>query len=266
MKKKSMSENSGDRSLKSSLQDWLKAAGAVVGIASAASFALTAVYDWGFFGALGLKLSVVPTTLSDHLRGALNWMPATLVSMISAVVVYLIQLRLDRGQSEEQVIAKSRTPRLARFGYKSYWLIAVMLVVAGPLYYLKYGDSFYWMFGGTAFVIWLLFASWLIAQLPLAKLNRIAKITILMLPAILILIYFKGRGDSLALRYASESTKVQLAGQTAPVPVTVIRTIDKGLLVFMKGGTEVHFIPWAQVAGFVNEMKPTFEGLAAKGK
>jgi hypothetical protein len=255
VKKKSQSKNSGDRSLKSSLQDWLKAAGALVGVASAASFVVTVVYDWGFFGALGLKLSMVPTNLSDHLRSALNWMPAAIFAMGMGVLLALIWRRLVRGKSKEEVIAESKFPMI----------IVGVAGVGGPLVYLAFGDRFLGLLLFGAISLWLLIAFWLVPKPPLDKLNLLSVIvTLFILVPFVIWAFITGRLDGLALRNVPESTHVLIVGETKPIPVTVVRTIDKGLLVLMKGGTELRFLPWAQVVRVVDKTKPPFDGLAAK--
>ena len=260
-----MSENSGDRSLKNSLQGWLTAAGSLIGVASAASFVLTAVYDWGFFSALGLKLSEVPTTLSDHLRGALNWMPAVLSGLGLAVLISAIWSRLGLGKSMGEVIAKSKFPKRARFVYELPLILLGVACVGGLLLYFALGDRFLELLLYSAPLLWALLAVWLLPKRPLDKLNLLGVIVaVLILPSFVILAFIWGRSDSLTLRKAPESTQVQLLGQAAPVSATVVRTIDKGLLVLMKGGTEVRFFPWTQIVRVVAETKPPFEGFAPK--
>jgi hypothetical protein len=240
-----------------SLPGWLTAIGALVGVASAASFIVTVVYDWGFFSALGLKLSMVPTSLSDHLRGALNWMPATILAMGLGMLSGVILRGLVHGKSKAKVIAQSKFPMI----------LSVVAGVGGLLVYLAFGDRFLWSLLVAAPLLWLPFVDWIIPKRPLDKRNLLGVIvSVGILPIFVIMAFITGRYDGLVLRKVQERTQVMLVGQSAPVPVTVVRTVEKGLLVLMKGGSEVRFFPWAQVVRVVDKTKPPFEGLAAKGK
>lgn len=63
-----------------------------VGVVSAAvtgaSLIASAFYDWGFFFAIGSSFAEVPTTISDHLRSWLDWLPA------AAIVIFILLFKL----------------------------------------------------------------------------------------------------------------------------------------------------------------------------
>lgn len=58
-------------SLSSALENLSRAVGVCVAIA----FALSVVHDWAYLDALGLSFVEVPTSISDHVRTGLLWLP-----------------------------------------------------------------------------------------------------------------------------------------------------------------------------------------------
>jgi hypothetical protein len=71
------------------------------GLCGSVSVLVSIIYDWGFYHALGLSFTEVPTTLADHARSSLEWLPL-ISSVIFAVIVWdLIDVgclqRFERG-------------------------------------------------------------------------------------------------------------------------------------------------------------------------
>lgn len=64
----------------------LERAGKQLSALSALLLTLSVVYDHFYLQALGLSFAVVPTTLSDHLRSAIIWLPYFSVALILGVL------------------------------------------------------------------------------------------------------------------------------------------------------------------------------------
>jgi hypothetical protein len=60
---------------------------------AAGSLVLSAAYDIGYFVRLGLNPGVLPTTLSDHTRSALLWLPLVAVALLFFVLVISLDVR-----------------------------------------------------------------------------------------------------------------------------------------------------------------------------
>jgi len=57
----------------------LEVAGNIIGLAATACLFLSVLYDWGFFYALDISFRQAPTTITDHVRSAIVWLPETFV-------------------------------------------------------------------------------------------------------------------------------------------------------------------------------------------
>lgn len=82
----------------------------LLGLASALILALSITYDYGFLVWLGLSYSEVPSTLSDHLRSSLIWLPSAVVGFFFIMTIELFNRRIEQGMTEEEIISSSSTP------------------------------------------------------------------------------------------------------------------------------------------------------------
>jgi hypothetical protein len=239
----------------------LSAIAGIVGVCSAVSLLLSVIYDWGFFRALDLELRTLPTGLSDHVRAAINWVPATAVSAILAVVTFLLPQRLDRGKSEEVVVKHSRAPRVDRFAYDSWKIMFWVSMLGGPLSYLLFGARYLWLLAVGAMCIWLVFSYWLIKEPPLSRFEFLPLFMgIVLIPAVALLIYFFGSLEGHRAQALPCAHSILIVGHPMPVPVTVLRSIDKGVLVLTPDKKEVQFLPWASVTSIKMHIEPEFHG------
>ncbi len=61
-----------------------------ISVLLAGSFAGSVCYDYGFLSSLNLSFSDVPSTLSDHTRSALQWMPSVILGLFLAFAFELL--------------------------------------------------------------------------------------------------------------------------------------------------------------------------------
>lgn len=66
---------------------------AVLGAVSGLSLFLSIVFDMGYFDTIGLRFSDIPTTISDHVRSALLWIPQTVTAAFAYALVTILQGR-----------------------------------------------------------------------------------------------------------------------------------------------------------------------------
>lgn len=52
--------------------------------------AISVSYDWAYLNELGLSISALPTTLADHMRSAILWIPAIVVLAIPYSMMFLV--------------------------------------------------------------------------------------------------------------------------------------------------------------------------------
>ena len=87
---------------------------AVFAIAASVSVIVSFIYDWGYFSTLGIDYAQAPTTISDHVRSWLIWLPIVITPMLVLLANELLGARLDEGLTDENIRASSRNPRFFR--------------------------------------------------------------------------------------------------------------------------------------------------------
>lgn len=92
--------------------------------------ALSVLFDWGFLAALELTFSEVPTSLSDHTRSAILWLPLAVVMFPLAIVVSLF---LDQDDAKDKLEAKNRGEDISTYikngAKRARWSLGVFTVV-----------------------------------------------------------------------------------------------------------------------------------------
>ena len=85
---------------------------ALISVFAAFILGLSVVYDYGFFYILGTGFSEMPTTISDHLRSSLTWIPETIIVILAVVAIEMFNRRIEQGKTEEEIIQSSKEPKL----------------------------------------------------------------------------------------------------------------------------------------------------------
>ncbi len=98
----------------------------IVSASAITILSLSVVYDIGYLFYSGLTLSEVPTTISEHIRSSLVWLPLFLFLVF---LIYLLEFFFfvsERGMSEDDIIASSKHKRFTTFFRKGpYYLIII---------------------------------------------------------------------------------------------------------------------------------------------
>jgi hypothetical protein len=102
--------------------------GALASVATAVLLVLSTAYDFNFLYALGLSFQELPSTLADHVRSAIVWVPHALLYIGGFAVFELLTRRIEGGMSEEELIARSSTPRITKAFRKSPKVLFAILV------------------------------------------------------------------------------------------------------------------------------------------
>jgi hypothetical protein len=135
-----MNDVSQPQALFKSMQAALEIAAKVIALAATVCIALSVLFDWGYLSALDLRLSEVPTSLSDHTRSAILWLPVAGFTFPPGFVFSLFSGELDARDARE---AKDRGEDLSVYAAKeakhARRNLAVMAVVSLFLW-LAFGD------------------------------------------------------------------------------------------------------------------------------
>jgi hypothetical protein len=106
--------------------------GKILGFATAVLLVLSTAYDFSFLYALGLSFEELPSTLTDHVRSAIIWAPRALIYLGILLMYEMFMRRVEGGQSEEELIARSPTPRFTRAlrkGPKVIFSILITIII-----------------------------------------------------------------------------------------------------------------------------------------
>jgi hypothetical protein len=184
-----------------------------VALAGTRCLLLSAIYDWGFIHALGLSFATIPTSLSDHLRGALNWLPVTLAYIGAAALLEVVNRRIEGGFTEHELIARSKRPSaLRRFRDTPYKIISAIAVLAICLW-VALGDPF--LRGGLWLLVsltWLNFSRWVISHPTIrARMPRNLLLCFAFIPAAVSSVYLLGDNAAHATLKSPDAPVVVLA-------------------------------------------------------
>lgn len=164
-----------------------------VALAGTGCLLLSVIYDWGFIRAVGLSFPTLPTSLSDHLRGALNWLPGTLAYIGIAAVFELVSRRIEGGLTEEELLAGSKRPAaLRRFRDSPHKFIGALMVMIIILWVML-GDSFRDGLSLAVPVAWLDFSALVISHKKIReRTSRSLLLGFAFLPATVASVYLLG--------------------------------------------------------------------------
>lgn len=105
--------------------------GKFAGVFTSALLVLSTAYDLSFLYALGLTFEELPTTLADHVRSAIVWVPRALLYVAGFAVYEMLMRRVEGGLTEEELIVSSRNPRFMRVFRRSPRLLFAILIPIG---------------------------------------------------------------------------------------------------------------------------------------
>lgn len=229
----------------------------------ALGFVVSIVYDWGFCFALGIDLSILPTTLSDHVRTGILWFPPLLALLIAYIAIEYQFQRVERGLTEEEIIAasgNSKAARIWRYGYIRLFVWMMPLIVIN---YLLIGDILSTALPVALSVMWLRFARWC-HDTPLILIRRSGAVqeAFELIPVAVIVAFFSGYNLAVnAVLIEPYEVNVSRTAQSPDVSESLIRTFDRGILV-LDDNKHLEFITWPSISIISsNESYTPFRGV-----
>lgn len=209
---------------------------ALISVFAAFILGLSVVYDYGFFYILGTGFSEMPTTISDHLRSSLTWIPETII-VISAVVAFeMFNRRIEQGKTEEEIIQSSPMPKFIAWFRASPKYLIIGLALLPPLtLWLDLDLSIQlWHWPFSLIIIWFVLHSFLFGHERIIQ--RTSKEFLLAskwLPPILIFFAFNGAIAASNIK-AGSGTKYVLKLDERDIIGTLVRSFDKYYLIWNK--------------------------------
>ncbi|HEY5706727.1 MAG TPA: hypothetical protein VIS96_14265 [Terrimicrobiaceae bacterium] len=134
---------------------FLEETGKLIGVLGVALLILSVAHDYFFLVALSLTFNEVATSISDHVRSAIVWLPKLVLFTFAMFVYEVLMRRVEGGRTEQELIETSPTPRFTkwfRFGANAAFVLSVVFIVltttllTASLHLLFLGFILFWGF------------------------------------------------------------------------------------------------------------------------
>lgn len=210
--------------------------GKITAVIASFSLIVSVFYDWGFISALGLRFSEVPTSVSDHVRSWLVWLPNVVIGVFGVLAFELLSRRIERGMTEEEIIQSSSNPRRTeRMRNLPLYAIGFVGVAVVGLWVL-FGDVFRDGLNVGLIVCWFLFSGWVFSHPTVrARHSESFRFFVHWAPPIMIWFYFSGFNAATTQINSTESSDVVQLKSSQPSPsefrVRILRSFERWLLV-----------------------------------
>jgi len=232
------------------LPTWIDSLGKAVGVIAAASLASSIVYDWGFYYALDLSFSELPTSLADHIRSSLVWAPVVAFTAFLVTIYELLTSRIKDGMTLKEIIESSPDPERAlkrRLRLLKFMTIMAVVILFS---YILFGERFSIGLPLALILVWVSFCSWANRH-PRILERRPPALFFMMywIPPFIIWMAFAGYSDA-RRQIKEEQPRHIVCLKGAPQAVlrtNVVRSLERGVLVKTPGEKNTMFLAWPSI-------------------
>jgi len=243
---------------------WLDSAARVTSLCAFAALMCSILYDWGFYRALDISLAEIPTSISDHIRSGLVWIPGALFGLGLAALVELFTRRIEGGMTEEEIAQSSPHPeRTRRMRNRPMTALKIFAWIALILY-IAFGEAFREGLWITWLVLWPALGFWLSDHPRIVqRRSPMLVLAVVLVPLVSLPIWEFGHQSGKHKLGLREPTHVLLLDQpaTSHDSVVVHRFLAGGILVGELGTPGTRFVRWEAVS----EVKKIGSGESFRG-
>lgn len=210
--------------------------GKITTVIASLSLLFSVVYDWGFISAIGLQFSEVPTSVSDHVRSWLLWLPHVIIGLFAILIFELLTRRIERGMTEDEIIHSSSNPLRTEKRRRRPFFAAGILGVSLVVLWLLFGEFFQDGVHMGLIITWFMFSGWVFSHPTVrARYSEGFRLIVHWTPPIMIFFFHLGGSDAALQLNPSRPTDVlQLKSSPAaasPLQVHILRGFDEWILV-----------------------------------
>ncbi len=229
-----------------------------VSVIAALSLLSSITYDWAYFYALGLSFADLPTSLADHVRSSLIWVPKVALGFLATMAFELLTQRIEGGLTEDEIIQSSPNPQRTRRFRDGPFIMGKITAIIGVISFLLFGELFISILFLSLVILWFAFSAWVNSHPRIqARRSRLALFLIHWVPAALIWLVFMGFSSAEAEVKANRNdpgAHVIYVGDNRGEPITgtILRTFDKGLLIVRPGEMNTSFLGWDEILRIEN--------------
>jgi hypothetical protein len=227
----------------------------LISILSVSVLVLSIVYDFGFLLILGTNFSEVPTTISDHLRSSLIWIPPVMIMVFFVYVLELFTRRIEQGKTEEELILESPAPKFMAWFRDSpkYPIIGFSLFVPISIYFDIELPLEAWLY--SILIIWFILHNFFFHHPRIySQTSREMYLCTRYLPAIFWFVMFSGVISGNKIREGSDN-EFTFKLEKQVITANLIRTYEKYYLLWDNTEKKVKFLSSGKVISFQPSQK-----------
>ena len=242
--------------------------GTLSAVVTGSSLVASVFYDWGFFFSIGIGFAEAPTTIADHLRSWLVWLPDAVIAGFLFLLIETLNRRrhITKEAAEDRTSSPDSTLNWVKQSWKSpsYSLI-VFLGFSGIIIWLLFGGLITPGIIFAGIICWLVTSRWIFSHPAVNQhYSPLFQGLFLWLPGLLALFFLMGlsSGQSSTVRpkithklHIKKSTDITL------VEAIMLRHFDRYLVI----RTPDDVIRWIQSDNihFIEQKtkKPSFVGI-----
>lgn len=250
------------------LQEIFRHIGALIAIIAPISIVVSFVYDWGFFSALGISFQQAPTTLYDHVRSWLVWLPKVLVVAVILLTIEFFLRRIERGMTEDEITTSAPNPRRSRKFRNAPYIFLVWLGPCLVILWLLFGKIFRDSLSLGLIISWFLFSAWIFRHPKLSRqYSKLFKLSFHWIIPIVYLVFSWGEWSADTQVFETRIPKEYrsydrvILESSGIKKVSILRTFDKWILI----RDEKHSLAWIPTGGIyrieLEKEDNSFQGL-----
>lgn len=213
-----------------------KVAAVIAVLAPPVAFVFSFFYDWGLLGTLGISYSDAPTSISDHMRTGLVWLPTAIITVAIVTIIEFLTIRIEGGRTEEEIINQSANPsRIWKIRNSPYIFLGIMGPIA-VLFWILFGDIYFSQtlyFGLT--VCWVTLSIWILVHPVLkTRYSKLFKVLFVSWPLIPLVFFYQGKqaaNEELIMDTPSHQIQITTKTTTSVIKARIIRSYGDWLLV-----------------------------------
>lgn len=230
-----MADSPEARKTLQSFQSILEVGTKLLALIATLCIALSVVFDWGYLTALELTFSEVPTSLSDHTRSAVLWLPLVASVFPLAIVASLIFDQIDAKDVSE---AKSRGEDISAYlkteAKNAGWSLAIFSVISFLLW-LAFGYRARTFLVMGALAVWVLVVVRAMPHDYLGiRLSMFFRFSLVVLPIIPFSLYVAGYNsgrEGISPDQQFGTINVRDSGNQYQIKANVVRLFEKTAIV-----------------------------------
>lgn len=216
--------------------------------------------DWSYYKKLGLSFSEVPSSISDHFRSIIEWLPQLTLILLAFLLYDLFFKRIEKGVTLEDIKSNGPLSESLKFqeflndGRKS--LLQWVVILGIPLPYILVGEQSFenpycYLSLLTVIIIWSKFYEWVSAYPRFNSIYNFStqKSIKFIFPFVLCSLlfgYISAVRDLYQLKIDNNQAHIILKGHDKGVK-HLLRVLEKGIVGYDISQRKTAFYPWEHI-------------------